>query len=64
MALKDQLSKVVKRPEPGQEVYTKWLAEVGLPDYWVINKHGEPMNATDSIRKLLIMLVNEWEDLP
>ena len=64
MALKNMLSKVVKSPEPVQEVFTKWLEEVGLPDYWVINKHGEPMNATASIRKLLIMLVNEWEDLP
>ena len=64
MALKNMLSKVVKSPEPVQEVFTKWLEEVGLPDYWVINKLGEPMNATASIRKLLIMLVNEWEDLP
>ena len=64
MALKNMLSKVVKSPEPVQEVFTKWLSEVGLPEYWTKNKYGEPMNATASIRNLLIMLVNEWEDLP
>ena len=62
MALTNMLSKVVKSPEPVKEVIKQWLSDVGLPQYFTPNKYGDEMDATDSIRKLLIILVDEWED--
>jgi len=41
-----------------REMFKKWLAEVGLPDYFSI-KGDTAFNSTESIRKLLITLVDE-----
>ena len=36
-----------------------WLKTVGLPDYYSLNRDGEEFNTTESIRQLLITLVDE-----
>lgn len=42
-----------------KETFKEWLKEVGLPLMTSFNKHGETTDATESIRKLLITLVDE-----
>lgn len=42
-----------------KSTFRKWLAEVGLPDYFSLDKVGNGFNSTESIRKLLITLVDE-----
>jgi len=42
-----------------KKVFKQWLKEVGLPDYFSINRDGKGFNATESIRQLLITLVDE-----
>ncbi|KKN74180.1 hypothetical protein LCGC14_0392660 [marine sediment metagenome] len=37
----------------------KWLKEMGLPDYDTIGKGGAIFSATDSLRELLVTLVDE-----
>lgn len=45
--------------ELNREVFKEWLKEVGLPDYQVIGKNFHQFSATESLRKLLITLVDE-----
>lgn len=42
-----------------KEAFKNWLREVGLPDYFASNRDGAPFNTTESIRQLLINLVDE-----
>lgn len=41
------------------EIFKDWLRSVGLTDYFTLDKLGLGFNATESIRKLLITLVDE-----
>jgi len=42
-----------------KKVFQQWLAEVGLTDYYSLDKNGMTINTTESIRQLLIILVDE-----
>jgi len=44
---------VVKR------IFQDWLRIVGLPDYYSLNRNGDKFNTTESLRQLLITLVDE-----
>lgn len=39
--------------------FKKWLSEVGLPDYFSLDKEGNGFNSMESIRELLVTLVDE-----
>lgn len=45
--------------EKSKEAFKDWLKDVGLPDYDTIGKGGVIFSATDSLRKLLILLIDE-----
>lgn len=40
-------------------IFKNWLKGVGLPDYDTPDKQGVPFSATDSLRQLLVTLVDE-----
>ena len=42
-----------------KRVFKEWLRTVGLSDYTCYGRGGVPFSATESIRKLLIILVDE-----
>ncbi len=42
-----------------KETFKKWLREVGLPDYFSLDKEGNGLNTSNSIRQLLLNLVEE-----
>ena len=42
-----------------KKAFTDWLAEVGLPGYKSIDLKGNEFDVTESLRKLLILLVDE-----
>lgn len=56
-----------KEEEPGGgipipdalEVFKEWLKAVGLTDYYSVDRDGWNFNTTESIRQLLIALVDE-----
>lgn len=56
-----------KEEEPGGgvpipdalEVFKDWLKTVGLTDYYSSNRDGVEFNTTESLRQLLIALVDE-----
>ena len=48
--------------ELAKRIFKEWLESVGLPDYFSLNRDGGGFNATESIRKLLIILVDEPQD--
>lgn len=43
--------------EYSKQIFKEWLETVGLPQYY--NPDGMCFNATESLRKLLIQLVDE-----
>jgi len=70
MTLKEMLNKEAHHHEDmdeGAEIYVddairlfkEWLKEVGLPDYYVIDRDGNGLYATGSLRQLIIVLVDE-----
>ena len=42
-----------------KNAFKKWLGTVGLPDYWSLDRDSIRFNVTESLRKLLIILVDE-----
>ena len=48
--------------ELAKRIFKDWLESVGLPDTYGINRDGECFNTTESIRKLLMTLVDEPQD--
>lgn len=52
-------SKYPLTAEEAKEAFKDWLKEIELPDYASIGKKGLLFNSTESIRNLLIALVDE-----
>lgn len=52
LAVEDELSTI-------KSTFKQWLQSVGLTDYYSPNRDGVEFNTTESIRKLLIILVDE-----
>ena len=42
-----------------KQAFKEWLTKVGLPGYFSIDRDGYSFSATESIRKLLITLIDE-----
>jgi len=42
-----------------KKVFKEWLFTVGLPDYETVGKGDRVFSATESLRKLLIILLDE-----
>ena len=45
--------------ELAKRVFKEWLKSVGLPDYESKSKYGITFSSTESLRQLLIILVDE-----
>ncbi len=45
--------------ESFKETFKEWLRTVGLPNFQSYGKGGVPISATESLRKLLMILVDE-----
>ena len=45
--------------ESARGQFKEWLRIVNLPNYFSINRDGDGFNTTESLRKLLIILVDE-----
>ena len=59
---KEKYSRLIHHPltiMEAREAVKDWLKEVGLPDYYSIDRDSQEFNATSSLRRLLITLVDE-----
>lgn len=59
----EELAMIAELSEPEiviiKDTFKEWLKTVGLPDYWSAGRIGAQFSTTESLRQLLIALVDE-----